>query len=225
MFRRFLLLFLALVVAGCASVPLRTMWEMRGMGPDTFTQVDPSEVQAAVMSEALFMEQPGLDTASLELFMKLADGSEHQFTYELVDVTNREVHRLPAPRREMAWRVYELDREQIEDFRSMQADFQRWLSRDDPEAEEFRLAVRFLDSERSARVMEDIEQSAAANGDADSGSGDVEALLDEWNRDGIRVRVDLQLFEERGFMQLIRTRRIPINRGSQDPDGADIIDS
>lgn len=180
------------------------------MGPETLTEVDPAEVRAAVMTESLFMEHPDMEEVRLNFAMTLSDDTSHEFTFHMDDVRHGYIDRLAQPEPGMSWRVYRIRRDELEDFQSMQLALSQWLSSEDVEPRELKISVRFIRVEESENFLDGIHRMVDEVMDAESDQQQVQAAVAEWERDGLRVRFDLQLFEDRGFTQLMRTTRIPI---------------
>ena len=83
------LLLAAALLAGCASVPLGTMWKMRGFSPRDFVGLDPAALRAAVSVPDAWRLQPA--GHQLELDLKLEGGAGMQARVPLeAELTLRE---------------------------------------------------------------------------------------------------------------------------------------
>ncbi|HVU39211.1 MAG TPA: hypothetical protein VHC95_12830 [Opitutales bacterium] len=87
-----------LVLAGCSTMPLSTMWKMRSFGPDTLTQVKPEELRVKVSIPQGYeldfdQEKPTLD------FAVTVDGRETRGKIEMMEESHQDVVKKAATAR------------------------------------------------------------------------------------------------------------------------------
>jgi hypothetical protein len=71
-----------LLLAACASIPLGTLWRLRGFDVDTLVQLDPAELRAAVALQPDHPLEP--DSVRLGLELSRRDGETDHYTFALV---------------------------------------------------------------------------------------------------------------------------------------------
>ncbi len=199
--RFFACVLLALILTGCASIPLGTMWKMYRLGPEGVLNAKPSEVRAAVLSDSWFLDNKNFDEGRLELELRRADDSMESFSYVLESVPGEEYFGLDRPGPDQRWRVYAIKRDDLEAFQSMQSQLVGWLDTEEFKGGSMSIAVKF---DRGA----DGEAGSTELGDDvvdDPGSHPEE----------VRFRIDLRLIENEGYFTLIREYSMPVNRPDQ----------
>jgi hypothetical protein len=200
--RALIVLSLALMLGACASIPLRTMWEMSRMGPEAILAADPAEIRAAVMSDRLFHEIVLHDEARLIVSLRKDDEILNDFEFRMIEQTEAELHRLRSPAGGQTWRVFVMASEEYEQFAIMQHELGVFLEGDEPR--QLTLSVNPLPR------LESDEASAQPAQEAD-GEVDPErrTAMERWADEGVPVSIDFQLSAERGYFTLIRNARMP----------------
>jgi|GEM_PF-3693749 len=191
---------LALILTGCASIPLGTMWKMYRLGPEGVLNANPSEVRAAVLSDSWFLDNKNFDEGRLELEMRRADDSVESFSYVLESVSSEEYVGLDRPDPGQRWRVYAIKRDELEAFQSMQSQLAGWLETEEFKGGSMSVAVKF---DRGA------EGEASSIGPGDDSVDDSRTYPGE-----VRFRIDLRLSENEGYFTLIREHSMPIKRSN-----------
>ena len=80
--RTLLILAACLALSACASIPLGTLWKLRGFDENTLVQLEPSDLRAALSLAPVVAVEPGSVKLSLELDRE-GDGPEsHAFGLE-----------------------------------------------------------------------------------------------------------------------------------------------
>lgn len=113
-------LFLAAVLIGCSSVPLSTLWQMRGFGPDDFLAINPKELAARVSISEAYV--PNFESFGLNVRLTEGDREwDERFELKLVDQYPRTVPGgwFSADREEMVYDLM-LAEEAIDAFRRHQ---------------------------------------------------------------------------------------------------------
>ena len=80
--RRLLLLAACLALAACASIPLGTLWKLRGFDENTLVRLEPSDLRAALSLVPAADVQPGSVQLTLELTRDDAQPERHAFGLE-----------------------------------------------------------------------------------------------------------------------------------------------
>lgn len=111
--RRLSGLLILVLLAGCASVPLGTMWKLRSFDADTLVQLDPAELRAAVALIPVHPIRP--DSVHLGLVLARQDGKQETYSFALVPT------REPGPSK-AGWQysTWELDAAGRREFALMQ---------------------------------------------------------------------------------------------------------
>ena len=104
-----ILIVITVFLAACSSIPLGTMWKMRGMGLEDLAGTNPEEVRAAVMSESWFLDSPNFDSGRLKIEMRRADNSVEAFSFILADTSERGHYGLEAAGGRWRWRIYQIE--------------------------------------------------------------------------------------------------------------------
>ena len=112
------------LLAGCAGVPLKTMWKLRSFGVDDFAAVDPADVRAAIQLEDDLVVKPG--ATALKVALHGTDGSAREFSVPLHTVRQgRNVgDSLPPAKSGRHWYLFDLTEEGVEDFKALQRELQ-----------------------------------------------------------------------------------------------------
>lgn len=110
---------LALILTGCAAIPLGTMWKMYRMGPEGVLNANPSEVRAAVLSDSWFLDSKNFEEGRLKLEMRRADESMESFEFVLESVSGEEHFGFDRPGPGQRWRVYAIKRDELEAFQPL----------------------------------------------------------------------------------------------------------
>lgn len=179
----------AVVLAGCSSVPLGTLWKLSRMGPEALFEAEPVEIRAAARSERWFLDRPGFDTGVLEVALESPSVGDRDWSFVLDEVSDREAWRLePAPDGQR-WRVYRIALDDLEAFQGMQRDLPALVEAAKASEGEnrFSIAVHFgTDAQRQAEDADSAESEAPTRSTV------------------VPYRVDLQLDEDEGFFTLLR---------------------
>ena len=80
--RRLVIFIACLALAGCASIPLGTLWKLRGFDENTLVQLEPSDLRAALSLAPAVAVQPESVKLSLELSRDNAGPERHAFGLE-----------------------------------------------------------------------------------------------------------------------------------------------
>lgn len=82
MLKRFGLLLVSLVLlAGCASIPLSTLWKLRGFDEQALMQLEPAELRVALSLQPAVGVRP--DSVKLELALEREDGAPESYAFAL----------------------------------------------------------------------------------------------------------------------------------------------
>lgn len=197
-----------MLLSGCGSIPLGTMWKMYRMGPEALFETDPTDVRVAAMSENWVLERERFDWAIMTVNLEIVGKSEHKWRFVLEDVSNLEVRKLKTAREGKRWRVYRIREPDLESFQQMQADLPGVLAlaqESQPEKSEgentFQIGVAFMGNR-------DQEEWASKSSKWQNETVDP-AELEELDQREIPYRLDLQLFADDGFFPLIKESTIP----------------
>lgn len=76
------LLAACLLLSACASIPLGTLWKLRGFDQDTLVQLEPTDLRAALSLSPIADVQPGSVKLALELQRHDGDPERHAFALE-----------------------------------------------------------------------------------------------------------------------------------------------
>ncbi len=79
--RRVLLSAVFLLLGGCASIPLSTLWKLRGIGIDDLVAMEPADLRAALWLEPQVPVSP--DSVRLSLSLDRAGGGRDQHVFGL----------------------------------------------------------------------------------------------------------------------------------------------
>jgi len=192
-----ILIVITVFLAACSSIPLGTMWKMRGMGLEDLAGTNPEEVRAAVMSESWFLDSPNFDSGRLKIEMRRADNSVEAFSFILADTSERGHYGLEAAGGRWRWRIYQIEPAQLELFQAMQRQLAEWLESEEFAGGGMAVAVQFSGDDAGHRG--DVVEQAGPGNDP------VERPV------SIRFRIDLRLSEEDGFFPLLRDHDMPIS--------------
>ena len=113
-------LFLAAVLIGCSSVPMSTLWQMRGFGPEDFLAINANELAARVSISEAYV--PDFESVGLNVRMTEGDQEwDERFELNLVEQYPRTVPGgwFSADREEMVYDLV-LAEEAIDAFRRHQ---------------------------------------------------------------------------------------------------------
>ncbi|MEX2499591.1 MAG: hypothetical protein WD397_12045 [Wenzhouxiangellaceae bacterium] len=196
---------LALVLGGCGSIPLGTMWKMYRMGPEALYETDPTHVRVAAMSENWVLDRERFDWGALTVDVRIAGAASHDWAFVLEDVSRVELQKLNAAPDGQRWRVYRIRETDLESFQQMQAELPGVLEnaeQSDGEGENtFQIGVSFLGHR-------DQDEWASKTWKSQGESVDP-SELEELDQREIPYRLDLQLFPDDGFFPLIKKSTIP----------------
>jgi hypothetical protein len=179
---------LCVVIAGCSSVPLGTMWKLSRMGPEAILEANPVEVRAAVRSHRGLLDVEGFATGALHVGVQSEVLGDRDWRFELDDVSTVDALRLERPPPDERWRVYRIAAEQLSEFQSMQQELTTLVPQF--ETVEGEHALSFWVSFPRESWLEGIDSLS----DGQSGDFDME----------IAYRVDIQFDAADGFFTLLR---------------------
>jgi hypothetical protein len=91
--RRLMLLAPALLASGCLSIPVSTMWKMRGFGVDEFFALDPALLRGAVRTDALAR----YEAVVIDIDVKLQGQAPVRHALELRSLQAGDARLDPAP--------------------------------------------------------------------------------------------------------------------------------
>lgn len=91
--RRLMLLAPALLASGCMSIPVSTMWKMRGFGVDEFFALDPADLRGAVRTDA----RARYEAVVINIDLKLQGQPPVQHALELRSLQAGDARLEPAP--------------------------------------------------------------------------------------------------------------------------------
>lgn len=200
-----IIVFLAVLLAACGSIPLGTMWKMYRMGPEALFETDPTHVRVAAMSENWVLDRKRFDWGALTVNVKIAGAASHDWSFVLEDVSSVELQKLKTAPEGQRWRVYRIREADLESFQQMQAELPDVLEtaeHSDVEGENtFQIGVSFLGHRDQGEWASKTWKSQGETVDPSE--------LEELDQREIPYRLDLQLFPDDGFFPLIKKSTIP----------------
>lgn len=142
--KRTVIVLLCLLVSGCVSIPLSTMWRLSQFTADDLANLDPAGLGVAVdLPDALSLDS-ARTALKIDLYRETETGEEDTLLAEIARLTTVETGRqVITPLRPASdgrhWHVMRLDSEAQASFRRFQHGFQKRWSPDD--GKYFRLVV------------------------------------------------------------------------------------
>ena len=79
--RRLVLLFACLLLSSCASIPLSTLWKLRGFDEQALMQLEPADLRVALSLQPAVGVRP--DSVKLVLALERADGAPENYAFAL----------------------------------------------------------------------------------------------------------------------------------------------
>lgn len=185
-----------LILTGCASVPMGSMWKMYQVGPEGLIQTAPEEVRAAVLSENELLDLSIFDKAKISFVLTRPGNLEHAYKFDLTDATERELDRLEVPLPDQRWRVYVIHPGQLAEFSKMQKEVGAWYRKDRLKGASIEIEVDF----GFDRIKEEVFDQLIAEDDAGKS-----------NEREFPFRLDILIKPSDGYFTLIKDRRLVIS--------------
>ena len=111
----------AIALAACSGVPMRTAAKLAIAGPDEILGADPRDLRVAIDVDTRVKPQPGI-VPVLDVALVADSGTKRDWSLPLVaDPASSGVGDLRLPRGGRHWLVWRLPEQGVHDFREMQA--------------------------------------------------------------------------------------------------------
>lgn len=196
---RLLLLGTSCLVAGCASMPLGTMWKLSRMGPEALIEANPVDIRAAARSDRWFLDGPGFDSGTLEVALRTAENEDREWRFLLQETSGAESWQLDPPSPEQRWRIYRIAPDDLQSFQLLQREMPALIeaAKAGTGANEFSLSVKFGAQQQEADPVPVASNPVTCT-------------------DSAAFRVDLQLDAAAGFFTLLREHVIEVEIHAED---------
>jgi hypothetical protein len=117
--RTLLALLLPLLVAGCLSIPVSTMWKLRNFGPEQLFALDPTELRAALLVDPRVTMKGG----RIDIVVQPPDNAPKRSYAILLQQPQRADPRLPPAPAGRVWQVFAMSPQSVAEFQKLKQDF------------------------------------------------------------------------------------------------------
>ncbi|NQT01520.1 MAG: hypothetical protein HQ580_05830 [Planctomycetes bacterium] len=112
--RTVILLVVGLIVGGCSTVPLRTMWRLRNFSVQNVTSIDPNELRARIILPVDMLLKPDSSHIVIELTDDKGHGDSYKFPLEIIE--REEITQGRFRKKHVALSTLRLSRQAVSDF-------------------------------------------------------------------------------------------------------------
>ena len=179
------------VLCSCASVPLSTLWKAKNLTPQDLAQIKPADLRAAIQSEPEFLDIS--PSPILGVYFHQTDHSPKEFSFELQRL-EEDLSGLPEPDAKSSWVAFRLKESEEEPFAEMQNQLLGFLNNAEDTGGGFGLNVVFEADDENPRSEDEKKASLEA--------------VERWQKDGIPFGVAIRLYEEDGFIVIVKPTRM-----------------